>query len=192
MELILASSSKSRFHILSKLQVPFAQVIPDIDESVLPNEQPIDHVLRLATSKAKKVAESHKNALIIAADSVAILNNEIVSKSETYENAVQQLQHASGNIIYFHTGLCLMNSKSGNIQTTVETIKVHFKKLSDQTIKAYLKKDKPFDCAGSIKAEGLGIALIEKFDCDDPNSLIGLPLIKLISMLEKEGFLVLN
>ena len=192
MNLILASSSKSRFHILSKLQVPFAQVIPDIDESVLPGEEPIAHVLRLAVNKAKKVAETHQNALIIAADSVAILNNEIVSKPETYENAVKQLQHASGNIIYFHTGLCLINSKTGNIQTAVETIKVHFKQLSLQSIKAYLEKDKPFDCAGSIKAEGLGIALIEKFDCDDPNSLIGLPLIKLISMLENEGFFVLD
>jgi MAF protein len=176
---------------LSKLQLPFAQVIPDIDESVLPNEQPIEHVLRLAVSKAKKVAESHPDALIIAADSVAILNNEIVSKPESYENAVKQLQHASGNIIYFHTGLCLMNSNSAHIQTTVETIKVHFKKLSYHSIKAYLDKDKPFDCAGSIKAEGLGIALIEKFDCDDPNSLIGLPLIKLISMLENEHYHVL-
>ncbi|MDO8953238.1 MAG: nucleoside triphosphate pyrophosphatase [Gammaproteobacteria bacterium] len=191
MELILASSSKSRFQILSKLQLPFAQVIPDIDESVEPNEKPLAHVLRLATQKAQKVAESHPNALIVGADSVAILNNEIVSKPASHEDAVRQLHHASGNSIYFHTGLALVNSNNGRIQTCVETIKVHFKQLSLASIEAYLEKDKPYDCAGSIKAEGLGIALIEKFDCEDPNSLIGLPLIKLISMLEKEGFIVI-
>jgi MAF protein len=171
--------------------VPFAQAIPNIDESVLPNENPIDHVLRLAITKAQKIADTHKEALVIGADSVAILNNEIVSKPESYDIAVQQLQHASGNIIYFHTGLALVNSKTGHIQSTVETIKVHFKTLSIASIKAYLEKDQPYDCAGSIKAEGLGIALIEKFDCEDPNSLIGLPLIKLIKMLEQENFHIL-
>jgi len=191
MQLILASSSKSRFQILSKLQVPFAQAIPDIDESVFPHENPVEHVLRLAVSKAKKVADSHQNALVIGADSVAILNNEIVSKPDSYEDAIRQLRHASGNCIYFHTGLALVNSITGNIQSTVETIKVHFKTLSDHIIKSYLEKDQPFDCAGSIKAEGLGIALIEKFECEDPNSLIGLPLIKLINMLEAQGFSVL-
>lgn len=192
MQLILASSSPSRYQILSKLQIPFAQVAPNIDESVLPGEGPIDHVVRLAKTKALTAAKLHKNALIIGADSVAILNNEIVSKPETYDNAVKQLQHASGKCIEFHTGLALVNSDTGNIQTSVETIKVHFKSLSLETITAYLEKDKPYDCAGSIKAEGLGIALIKKCECLDPNALIGLPLIRLVDMLEKEKMFVLN
>ncbi len=131
--------------------------------------------------------EKAKRALIIGCDSVCVLNGEIVSKPETHANAVQQLQASSGKIIYFYSGLTLYNTEFKRFQQTVVRTEVHFKKLSSEMIEAYLKKDQPYHCAGSIKAEGLGVVLIEKMIADDPNSLVGLPLIELIKMLEKEG-----
>lgn len=192
--LVLASSSASRKMILNKLGVPYEVIIPNIEEVVLENESVQDHVLRLAKEKALKAAHDISGkinftaALIIGCDSVCVLNGEIMSKPENHAAAVQQLRAASGKIIYFYSGLALYNSQTKHLQQGVVKTEVHFKHLSDTSIETYLQKDKPYSCAGSIRAEGLGIILVEKMIADDPNSLIGLPLIKLIEMLEKENF----
>lgn len=185
MKLILASSSPSRKMILNKLDLPYEAISPDIDESVLPGEAPRAHVLRLAEAKARKVALAHPDALIIGSDSICILNGEIMSKPESHAEAVRQLQASSGKIIFFHTGLVLLNSKTNALQKEVVTTEVHFKVLSNELIEAYLLRDQPYGCAGSIKVEGLGVILIDKMIADDPNSVVGLPLIKLVEMLER-------
>ena len=189
LSLVLASSSPSRKMILNKLAIPYQAITPDIDETVLPNETVEAYVLRLAKEKALKVAEDiAANALIVGCDSVCILNNEIMSKPENHAAAVQQLQASSGKVVYFYSGLALYNTQTKNLQQTIVRTEVHFKQLSNETIEKYLLKDKPYSCAGSIRAEGLGIILIEKMIADDPNSLVGLPLIKLVEMLEQENF----
>ena len=190
--LILASSSFSRKMILNKLGVAYEAISPDIDEHVLPNEEVEAHVLRLSKEKALKVAEdlstSYLPALIIGCDSVCVLNEEIMSKPETHQNAVAQLRASSGKVVYFYSGLSLYNTKTSNLQQEFVRTEVHFKVLPDELIESYLQRDKPYHCAGSIRAEGLGVILIDKMIADDPNSLIGLPLIALINMLRKEGF----
>lgn len=192
LKLILASSSPSRKMILNKLQLDYRAISPDIEEKVLPDETVGDHVLRLSREKAMKVAEdflpSDSPAFIIGCDSVCVLNNQIMSKPETHQNAVAQLQASSGKIIYFYSGLSLYNTATKNLQQELVQTEVHFKVLSNELIETYLLKDKPYYCAGSIQAEGLGILLIDKMIADDPNSLVGLPLIALIRMLEQEGF----
>ncbi len=187
--LILASSSPSRKMILNKLGTSYQAISPDIDEQVLPNEAAEAHVLRLAKEKALKVADTVTSpSLIIGCDSVCILNGEIMSKPENHPTAVAQLQASSGKIVYFYSGLALYNTKTQHLQQNVIRTEVHFKTLSAELIEAYLQKDQPYQCAGSIKAEGFGIILIDKMIADDPNSLVGLPLIELIRMLEQEGF----
>ncbi len=190
--LILASSSPSRKMILDKLGVAYEAISPDINEYVLPNEEVEAHVLRLSKEKAFKVAEgfspTSSPALIVGCDSVCVLNGEIMSKPETHHNAVAQLRASSGKVVYFYSGLSLYNTVSQKIQQELVRTEVHFKVLSNQLIEAYLERDKPYYCAGSIQAEGLGVILIEKMIADDPNSLIGLPLIALIRMLEREKF----
>lgn len=190
--LILASSSPSRKMILDKLNIPYQAVAPDIDETVLEGEAVEAHVLRLSREKALKIAAdvAHRipTALIIGCDSVCVLNGEIMSKPESHSAAMVQLQAASGKIVYFYSGLALYHSKNKTCQQEVVRTEVHFKQLSNVCIEAYLKKDQPYHCAGSIKAEGLGVILVEKMIADDPNSLVGLPLIALIRMLEKEQF----
>jgi len=178
--------------ILDKLSIPYDILVPDIDEALLPGENVQEHILRLSKAKALKVAKSlpkkKQPALVIACDSVCILNGEIVSKPETHENAVRQLELSSGKIVYFYSGLTLYNANLHTFQQEVVKTEVHFKHLSHALIQGYLEKDKPYHCAGSLRAEGLGVILIEKMIADDPNSLVGLPLISLIKMLENEGF----
>ena len=186
--LILASSSISRKMILDKLGLPYQAIAPEIDEAILPGETVERHVLRLAKGKALKIAEHATAALIIGCDSVCVLQGEIMSKPENHAAAVWQLQAASGQIVYFYSGLALYNSQSKNLQQNIVRTEVHFKQLTDALIEAYLQKDQPYFCAGSIRAEGLGIILIEKMIADDPNSLVGLPLIELVRMLENEKF----
>lgn len=190
--LILASGSKARQAILSKLRIPFTVIPPDIDESVFPDEQAEPHVQRLAQAKAQAVANKiNTPALIIACDSVCVLGNQILSKPETFANARKQLELASGKCIYFYTGLCVLNTHTQKSHTIVDKILVEFRELDSDTIDHYLKLDQPLECAGSIHAEGLGIALIKKIQVDDPNSLVGLPLIKLIDLLKLENFTIL-
>lgn len=168
--------------------VPFITDDPDIDESALDGESPRALVERLAIGKAEAVAARHPNSLIIGSDQVAVHGDEIVGKPHTHERAVQQLQAASGKQITLYTGLALINTQSGGRQSDVVPFRVHFKTLDDHTIENYLRKEQPYNCAGSVRAEGLGIALLERFEGDDPNALIGLPLIRLVAMLERENY----
>lgn len=183
--LILSSSSPARRALLARLQVPFTSTSPDIDESRLPGELVEMMVLRLAEAKARKSATSYSDALIIGSDQVGVLEDEILCKPLTHEKAVKQLQLMSGKMIRFFTGLCLYDAKTSQCQTSVETYDVYFRELSDEMIDDYLAKEQPFQCAGSFQAEGLGVMLIRKFSGDDYTALIGLPLIRLIEMLEK-------
>jgi MAF protein len=192
MKLILASTSPYRRALLERLQVDFVCDSPDIDESPLAGESVQDMVVRLAKFKAEAVAGKYPDALIIGSDQSAVLNGEILTKSGNFETAVKQLQKASGKRIVFQTGLCLLNTRTGHSQTACVPYTVVFKSLTQDMIEHYLKKEEPYNCAGSFKSEGLGIALFEKFEGEDPNALIGLPLIKLIEMLENEGFDVLG
>ena len=192
MKLILASTSPYRKALLERLQVEFLCDSPDIDESPLEDESVEDMVVRLAKIKAEAVAGKYPDALIIGSDQSAELEGEILTKSGNFENAVKQLQRTSGKRIVFQTGLCLLNTQSGNAQTACVPYTVVFKPLSQEMIEHYLKKEQPYNCAGSFKSEGLGIALFEKFEGEDPNALIGLPLIRLIEMLGNEGFSVLG
>ena len=192
MKLILASTSPYRKALLERLQVDFACDSPDIDESPLAAESVQDTVVRLAKFKAEAVAGKYPDALIIGSDQSAVLDGETLTKSGNFENAVKQLQKASGKRIVFQTGLCLLNTTTGHSQTACVPYTVVFKSLTRYMIEHYLKKEEPYNCAGSFKSEGLGIALFEKFEGEDPNALIGLPLIRLIDMLENEGFSVLG
>ena len=189
--IILASSSEYRKKLLQSLISSFECISPDIDESLQMNESAQEYVSRLALEKAQTVAnsiEANSPTLIIGSDQCAVLNNEIITKPHTHEAAVKQLKASSGNTVVFYTGVCIVNFKSKSHQTICETFQVTFRKLTDRQINSYLKKDKPYDCAGSFKAEGLGITLFEKMQGDDPSALIGLPLIKLTSMLQTEGY----
>ena len=187
-KLVLGSSSPFRKMLLERLMVPFETSNPDIDESALDGETPIELVERLAIEKAKAVTKDHPNSLIIGSDQVALHGSDVVGKPHTHERAVEQLRSASGKKITLYTGLALVNSNTGNIQSEVVPFTVHFKQLSEHIIESYLRKEEPYNCAGSVKSEGLGIALMERFDGDDPNALIGLPLIRLVAMLENEHF----
>lgn len=189
--LILASSSPYRRELLARLQVNFTYISPDIDETALTNELPQYTALRLAQAKAHKVAETNPDALIIGCDQVAMLDNLQLGKPLTHENATQQLQRMRGREVVFHSALCLLNAATGNIQAEVVPYTVKFRELSDAKIETYLRKEQPYQCAGSAKSESLGIVLIEKMTGDDPNALIGLPLIRLIYMLENENFHIL-
>ena len=189
--LVLASSSPFRRQILDKLNLDYECHSPNIDESPLNNEQANQLVERLAIAKAQAVAETYPDALIIGSDQVAVINGNIVGKPHTHEKAVQQLKSASGNAVTFYTGLALHNSTTGNTQSEVVPFSVHFRELNDTMIENYLQAEQPYNCAGSFKSEGMGIALFEKLEGDDPNTLIGMPLIRLIRMLENENFPVL-
>jgi septum formation protein len=185
--LVLASSSPYRRELLARLRIPFEVMSPDVDETPLVNEAPQETALRLAQLKARAVAHKFPDALIIGSDQVALLGDQQIGKPHTFENAKKQLQAASGRSMVFHTALCLYNSKSGNMQTRVVPITIQFRTLSDAVIERYLAAEQPYNCAGSAKSEGLGIALIERFDGEDPNALVGLPLIALVDMLHQEG-----
>ena len=197
MALILASSSPFRQTLLSKLGLEFSVQSPDIDESRKLGESPEQLVYRLAQDKAQEVAKS-QHGLIIASDQVATLQDGlgaqdvVLGKPHTHENAIKQLSACSGNVVTFVTSLCLLNTNSGNIQTIVETYKVIFKTLKPEQIENYLKKEQPYNCAGSFKSEGLGISLFSSLEGKDPNTLIGLPLIQLIKLLENEGIDILS
>lgn len=183
--LILGSSSPARLALLQRLQIPFTQMSPDVDETALPGEKAEDLVLRLA--KAKACAIPNTDALIIGCDQVGVLDNTILCKPLTHEKAAQQLRLMSNQRIRFLTGLCLLDTRNNHYQLALETYDVYFRSLSDEMIEAYLQKEKPLHCAGSFQAEGLGITLISKFQGDDYTALIGLPLIRLVDMLSKIG-----
>lgn len=191
LKLILASSSIYRRELLTRLQVPFSCISPEVDETPLASELPQHTALRLAQAKAKKVAASHADALIIGCDQVATLDNQQLGKPLTHENATRQLRLMRGREVIFHSALCLYNAETQHMQAEVVPYLVKFRNLTDVQIESYLSKEQPYHCAGSAKSEGLGIAIIEKMTGDDPNALIGLPLIALINMLNNEGFSVI-
>lgn len=189
--LILGSSSIYRRELLARLEIPFETANPAIDESALPDELPSATALRLAVEKARTVAKQFPDALIVAADQVAVLEGNHLGKPLNYANATRQLRLVRGREVVFHTALCLLNSRSKRLQSCVVPCAVQFRQLSDGQIKRYLAKEQPYHCAGSAKSEGLGIALIERITGEDPNALIGLPLIALVEMLGNEGIEVL-
>lgn len=186
-QIVLASTSPFRREILGKLGITFDTAAPDIDETALVNESPASLVARLAEQKARAVATDFPNALIIGSDQVACLDDEIMGKPGDRENAISQLRKASGQTVTFYTGLCLLNSRSGESQVSCELFRVHFRDLSDLQITRYIDREQPFNCAGSFKSENLGITLFSRLEGDDPNTLIGLPLIRLVDMLEQQG-----
>jgi septum formation protein len=190
--LILASSSPYRRELLSRLGLAFQCHSPDVDESVLAGESPDALVLRLARSKAQAVAHHYPDALIIGSDQCAEFDGRILGKPGDHEGAVRQLRAASGREVVFHTGLCLLNARTGRAHVTSERFRVRFRALDSAMIEDYLRRETPYDCAGSFKSEGLGIALFEGMEGDDPTSLMGLPLIALVGMLQREGIPVLG
>lgn len=189
--LILASTSPYRKTVLDKLGLPFTTEAPDVDETAQPGETAEALVGRLARAKAAAVATRHTHGLIIGSDQLASLDGRILGKPGTHDKAIEQLQLASGRCVTFHTGLCLHNAATGRVQIDVVPFKVHFRTLTQAQIETYLKREQPYNSAGSFKSEGLGIVLFERLEGEDPNTLIGLPLIRLVSMLEAEDFQVL-
>lgn len=184
---ILASGSIARRQLLDRLQTPYLCDAPDIDETPRPDEPPKAIAGRLAKEKAHALASKYPDHLIIGSDQVADLEGIALGKPGNHTNAVAQLRQCSGKTLKFHTGLCLLNSKTGQYQHSVELYTVRFRPLSERQIEQYLLADQPYQCAGSFKAESLGIALFNSMSGDDPNTLIGLPLIRLIDFLNAEG-----
>lgn len=185
--LVLASSSIPRCELLKRLQLPFEIMAPNVDETPLPGETARVTAMRLSREKAHAAAGTYPDALIIASDQVALLEGQQLGKPLTHDNAVQQLRAMRGKTTHFHTALTLLNSKTGAEQTEVAENHVTLRNLSDAEIEGYLRKEEPYHCAGSAKSEGLGIALISKLSGDDPNALVGLPLILLVEMLRREN-----
>jgi len=186
--LILASGSRYRKELLGRLGLAFEVAVPDVDESPKPAESPADTALRLAVSKAKAIQA--QDTLIIGSDQVASSGGQRFDKPGSHENARRQLRELSAKAAQFDTAVALLDTRSGEIQTRLVPCRVTFRKLDDALIERYLQKEKPYDCAGAAKAEGLGIALIARIETDDPTSLIGLPLIALSEMLRKAGLSV--
>ena len=190
-KLILASSSPFRRELLSRLGLKFDPVSPQVNETSLPDETPEQIARRLAQSKARSVAADYPNALIIGSDQVAVIGDRIIGKPGNHEKAGDQLTRAPGQTMKFYTAGGVLKSPTTPMQLDVIPFSVKFRRLDKKTIENYLLREKPYDCAGSFKSEGLGIALLENMSGDDPTALIGLPLMRLIHMLEQEGVTIL-
>ena len=185
--LILASGSIYRRQMLERLRIPFSTQSPDIDESVLTGETPLDTCTRLARQKAQAIGQQHPQAIVIGSDQVAVVDEIAVSKPGNHENARKQLRAMSGKTICFHSAVCVMHSASNAcIEFEIPTY-VTFRTLNDDEIESYLLAETPYDCAGSAKSEGLGITLLSKIESTDPTALIGLPLIELSQSLRQLG-----
>ena len=190
--LILGSTSRYRRELLARLRVPFDVVSPDVDETPQPNETPQALACRLALAKAQAVAQQHPHAVVIGSDQVADLNGEPLGKPGTHERAVLQLQRMRGQTVVFQTAVAVVCQARQFAQTELAQIKVRFRDLSDAEIETYLRLEEPYDCAGSAKSEGLGIALLSHISNDDPTALVGLPLIHTCSLLERAGLHLLG
>ena len=190
-QLVLASTSRYRKMLLDRLGLPFLVVAPGTDETALPDEAPAATAFRLAEAKARSVAGTHPVAVIIGSDQVADCDGRPIGKPGTHERAVAQLAELSGQTVVFHTGLCVLDAASGQCQTALVDVRSTFRFLSAAEIESYLRSERPYDCAGSVRSEALGIALFERIESDDPTALIGLPLIRLTSMLRAAGVAVL-
>ncbi len=191
-KLVLASTSRYRRELLGRLHLPFEVLSPNVDETPLPGESPSATALRLSVLKAQAAAATHPDALIIGSDQVLMLGEAQLGKPGNYENAFAQLRAMQGREMVFHTALTLLNSRTGHAQTRDVPTVVHIRPLTDAQIEAYLRKEQPYDCAGSAKSESLGIALMERMESPDPTALIGLPLMTLTAMLMDEGIDVLT
>lgn len=191
-KLVLGSTSPFRKELLEKLHIPFDCDKPNVDETPLENESAIELVERLSIAKAKAVAKNHPDALIIGSDQVAMSDGLVLGKPHTVENAIKQLMSFSGKCVSFYTGLCLFDAENEQYSSLVEPFHVHFKTLSKAQISRYVELEQPLNCAGSFKSEGLGISLFDRLDGNDPNSLIGLPLIQLTYLLSEYGIDVLG
>ena len=185
--IVLGSSSPYRRELLSRLKVPFDVDLPEVDESPRAGETPRDIAWRLAIEKARAVARKHPDAAVIGSDQVADLDGEPLGKPGTHERAVEQLRRMRGRVVVFQTAVAVVCLDAGFEQVDLAPVRVTFRKLSDAEIEAYLLAEKPYDCAGSARSEGLGIALLEKIDNDDPSALVGLPLIRTCRMLRAAG-----
>ena len=190
--LVLASTSRYRRMLLERLGIPFVAVAPALDEAPLAGETPAATAYRLAEAKARSVAPAHPDALIIGSDQVADCGGRHVGKPGNHERAMAQLAELSGKTVVFHTGLALLDAATGQCQTALVDVRSTFRFLTATDIEAYLRRERPYDCAGSVRSEALGIALFESIESDDPTALIGLPLIRLTSMLRAAGVSVLS
>ena len=186
-KIILASSSPFRQQLLDRLQLDYEIHAPDIDESINPAEDAVAYVCRLAESKARHVAQNYPEAIVIGSDQCALLDDRILGKPGSHENALQQLREAQGKTVVFHTGVCVIKLSTGFSAVENVPFEVDFRVLSDQQLEHYLRVEKPYQCAGSFKAEGYGSCLFSKMRGDDPSALIGLPLFRLVVMLESAG-----
>ncbi len=189
-QIILASGSPFRKQLLDRLRLDFNCLSPDIDETLRPGEDARSYVCRLAQAKAEQVAADHPGAIVIGSDQCALLDNKILGKPGTHENALQQLREAQGKRVIFHTGICVLQLSSGFSALEDVLFEVEFRNLSDRQLEHYLHIEQPYQCAGSFKAEGYGICLFSKMHGDDPTALIGLPLITLTAILERAGVAV--
>jgi septum formation protein len=184
---VLGSSSRYRRELLERLKIPFSVAVPDVDETPHPGETPRNLALRLALAKAHAVAQRHPEAVVIGSDQVADLAGQPLGKPGEHARAVQQLRQMRGKTVIFQTALAVVCLSTGFEQVDLAEVRVVFRDLSDEEIEAYLQAEKPYDCAGSAKSEGLGIALLESIDNDDPTALVGLPLIRTCRLLRQAG-----
>lgn len=189
-QLVLASTSPYRKQLLDKLSLPFVTASPEFDETPLQDEEAKQLVKRLAIGKAES-CHTDRPSLIIGSDQVCVIDGQIIGKPHSREKAIQQLTNQSGKAIQFYTGLAIHNTETKKTEVTIDTFTVHFRQLTQQQICSYVDKEQPFYCAGSFKSEGLGITLFERLEGKDPNTLVGLPLIDLIDMLDAQGVSVL-
>lgn len=190
--LILGSTSRYRRELLQRLRVPFEVSAPQVDETPQVGEAPQALAARLALAKALAVATAFPHAVVIGSDQVADLNDEPLGKPETHERATSQLKQMSGQTVVFHTAVAVVCLETGFEQTSLAAVRVRFRDLNDEEIENYLRAEQPYDCAGSAKSEGLGIALLAAIDSDDPTALVGLPLIRTCTMLRAAGVVLLG
>jgi septum formation protein len=190
-QLILASTSLYRRELLGRLRIPFEVAAPQVDETPLPGEAPRSLALRLALAKAQAVAVQFPQAVVIGSDQVADLDGQPLGKPGQHDRAVAQLQSMRGRVVIFQTAVSVVCQASGYADTQLASVKVQFRELSDAEIEAYLQAEEPYDCAGSAKSEGLGIALLDQIDNDDPTALVGLPLIRTCQMIRAAGMRIL-
>ncbi|MBX9871797.1 MAG: Maf family nucleotide pyrophosphatase [Burkholderiaceae bacterium] len=190
--LILGSTSSYRRELLQRLRIPFEVAAPDVDETAQPGERPPELARRLALAKARAVAQRHPSALVIGSDQVADLGGEALGKPGTHERAVEQLRRMRGRTVIFRTAVAVVCVETGFEQLDMAPVRVRFRELGDAEIETYLRAETPYDCAGSAKSEGLGIALLESIESDDPTALVGLPLIRTTRMLRAAGLALLQ
>lgn len=190
LRLVLASTSPYRRQLLDRLGLPFSVAAPNVDESTLPGESPVDLVHRLARSKAEAIAQRHPKSLVIGSDQLAVCGREVLGKPGSGDRAMAQLKSLSGQQVTFNTAIHVINSDTAANEGHVDVTTVHFRALSAEEIRRYVSRDKPYDCAGGFKVEALGVALFNRIDSQDPTALIGLPLIWLAAALRRNGFML--